>query len=794
MAFNPEIPDSGIPNFTGVSRGTGTDESFSSLFAGLGDTFTNVTKIKDQQTQDAIRKDADALFNETNEAFNLTPEQADSPVATKSIFDLSVGESAPVELQGQLDRISTLKSALEQGKISEVNYYGRLATLSKQLRAKYPRYEEIVDQTIQQVTGTRPANAYRDALFAEQNAAAQEASSEAKFRRQYEKENSAQLSILYGDDYFTNPGSYDFNKVQAQVSRLDARRYQVQSATQDLALQKSMHDVNEVEATKTASQDFSLTVETALNGVTGANQPGFNERYTQFIQGNQSPEELNKFAGDITLLETQLRTTLLSKANSLYAGTMPQEKINQIIEQALYPVTQAKAAILGKDFALAGRYATVAKSFQEQNIYQLMQRSPEFVVGMGLKEVSNNAADLYLNEPGTSGNARYDDIGTIGLEIAGQIMAGNKGLLNDTIKTGNSRAARSAIDTTVRAITDTEISGPQLTNVVNDLFGAGAPVWDKEVRPEDYEGLYLKLLNPNVTKAIAERGSAEDLKTYADWAQKAFLSIPAFRSVAGEINHTMMSEMELQYDPGKKRIKILDPQNLQGPYSVVAPLTNAVNSLNRAFAVLDPITDALGEDGEQIIPSLIQQLNVSGVKGSFFDKALDAIQGAGGENAAPGSAGNDALAPLPDTGDLDFTAEPQGGDQAFAVEGPRGNSSYRDAIAKIESGGRYDIVGPRHKKMGRALGKYQVMEANLPAWSRAALGREVTAEEFLASPGIQDTIFDYIFGNYVRRFGERGAAQAWFGGPGGVGKNARKDSLGTSIGKYGDMFVSGLRS
>jgi hypothetical protein len=130
-----------------------------------------------------------------------------------------------------------------------------------------------------------------------------------------------------------------------------------------------------------------------------------------------------------------------------------------------------------------------------------------------------------------------------------------------------------------------------------------------------------------------------------------------------------------------------------------------------------------------------------------------------------------------------------GGQQVYASSSGGG---YRDAIASIESGGRYDTVGPTDPELGRALGKYQVMEANIGPWSREALGREVTAEEFLADPGIQDAIFDHKFGSYVAQFGEEGAAQAWFAGPGGVGKTSRKDVLGTDVGSYGQMFMSAL--
>jgi len=137
-----------------------------------------------------------------------------------------------------------------------------------------------------------------------------------------------------------------------------------------------------------------------------------------------------------------------------------------------------------------------------------------------------------------------------------------------------------------------------------------------------------------------------------------------------------------------------------------------------------------------------------------------------------------------------------GGASEIAVTAPSGSGgmNYRDAIASIESrgSGDYAAIGPRHPKMGRAMGRYQIMESNIGPWSREALGREVTPDEFMANPQLQDAIFDHRFGQYVKQYGPEGAAQAWFGGPGGVGKTNRKDVLGTSIGGYGQRFMNAI--
>ena len=120
--------------------------------------------------------------------------------------------------------------------------------------------------------------------------------------------------------------------------------------------------------------------------------------------------------------------------------------------------------------------------------------------------------------------------------------------------------------------------------------------------------------------------------------------------------------------------------------------------------------------------------------------------------------------------------------------------SFRDGIAGIESAGSgdYKALGPQTKGGDRAYGRYQVMGANIPEWTKAALGRAMTPEEFIASPEAQDAVFDHRFGGYVQKYGPEGAARAWFAGEGGMKDGGRKDVLGTSVDDYGKKFMRGM--
>lgn len=188
----------------------------------------------------------------------------------------------------------------------------------------------------------------------------------------------------------------------------------------------------------------------------------------------------------------------------------------------------------------------------------------------------------------------------------------------------------------------------------------------------------------------------------------------------------------------------------------------------------------------------------TGIGMGFQDRALDTQENTGIEDAS--NAGKALLQRLTGrgsakAGDMSVLG-PIPADEASAAPpaASGGMGSYRDAIAGIESkgSGDYSAVGPTNSKLGRALGRYQIMEANIGPWSKEALGREVTPDEFMANPQLQDQIFDHKFNGYVNQYGPEGAAQAWLGGPGGVGKTDRKDSLGTSIGEYGNRFMAGI--
>jgi hypothetical protein len=168
-------------------------------------------------------------------------------------------------------------------------------------------------------------------------------------------------------------------------------------------------------------------------------------------------------------------------------------------------------------------------------------------------------------------------------------------------------------------------------------------------------------------------------------------------------------------------------------------------------------------------------------------KFADILAGLGGGGFGAGPTGPVAGAQGGFTG-AGFSGTPE----SMPAASGQPTGGYRDAIASIESAGSgdYAAMGPEIKG-DRAYGKYQVMGANIPEWSQAALGQSMTPEAFLANPEAQDAVFDHRFGGYADKYGPEGAAKAWFSGEGGMDNPNASDGNLTND-QYAAKFMGEL--
>jgi len=116
--------------------------------------------------------------------------------------------------------------------------------------------------------------------------------------------------------------------------------------------------------------------------------------------------------------------------------------------------------------------------------------------------------------------------------------------------------------------------------------------------------------------------------------------------------------------------------------------------------------------------------------------------------------------------------------------------AFMYAIGQFESGGNYKAMGPTTNRGDRAYGRYQVMGANIPSWTKEVLGRSMTPQEFLNDPQAQDAV---ARAKMQQSFDKRGnwedVASIWFSGRPLAG-NKSQDVIGTSTPRYVQNVMS----
>ncbi|ATW69393.1 minor tail protein [Streptomyces phage ZooBear] len=114
---------------------------------------------------------------------------------------------------------------------------------------------------------------------------------------------------------------------------------------------------------------------------------------------------------------------------------------------------------------------------------------------------------------------------------------------------------------------------------------------------------------------------------------------------------------------------------------------------------------------------------------------------------------------------------------------------FFSAIAEQESGGRYNAVGV-WVRGDRAYGKYQVMGANIPSWTKKHYGKSLTPQQFLNNPKAQEAVARGTLQSYFNKYGARGAASAWYSGNPNLHMSTSSQSGGPSIKGYVDQVLA----
>lgn len=606
--FNPDVGNAPAPDFTGVSRGTGPNRAFEALFSGVGNALEQGVRTADTYIQNKIEDDARYGFESQNQEFGL-----DSDVVPSEITQTSEG-------------LSALALAHQQGKVTPEYYYQRLTATMKGLRAKYPGYEKEVDNIIQNVTGTRPANAFRDALFQNIASAQQAAASSQSKTETFVQSNSKYLN----EDEILNPQKYGgLEGLATTINLRKSREYQWEAEEKQVERDQKL-------ALPTLNQRFNFTTADSLSQLSkavGFGDQSFDAGLRNLGTSGFTPEQQANAVAGIDSVIAQTEARMIQDQSRPAFSTLPPTQLRDMRVAALQPLRDIREKIAGKDYSGAAILAASLQLSQDQAKAQLYKTDPRFTTLDALKNIAPDVANTMTNEiiqESGSSRAFFDKVSTYNL-VGGVVQGAdtsnsvidrleNNPNLNQAQK--NSEAG-AYVDGLTRTLGKAEIPSEQLSQIIlkNYAEDSGADRLWSAVTSDQKLALYQKLFSPEITKKIFENGSQEAKAAYQNAAVNRFQNIPEFREAAANLSEQLPYAQFAQasYDPRTNRLRIdvdrsamanLGYFQRDNQQAEIQRLGQFADKFNQALTVMAPIIEGAGGDETEGVKRLLTDMNV----------------------------------------------------------------------------------------------------------------------------------------------------------------------------------------
>ena len=633
--FNPSTGANAqaAPDFSGASRGTGGDKSFETLFSGIGETIEAGVQTADNYIQNSIEDDARYGFDALNDETNLS-------VST-----------VPQDITNTSEGLSKLAAAHNQGKVTSEYYYQRLASQLKGLRAKYPGYEKEVDDIVQKVTGTRPANAFRDSLLSNiESANRAAASSQDKFDSFVTQSGNIGYIQMAFPDYFDQPGKYTQQEVYAGVARLKGKDQEFES-------QKNQMENNKAFATQAVNQRFGFITSSLMDGASktlGVSGNDFLKRLnTASAKGGLTPDEKaalsNQFNQFIFSAESRM---IKDTSDPAFIKQFSSSELQTMRQAALAPLRQIKELIDSDDYSQAAMVVARNNNAQNQVLSGIYKADPNTLAAAALSKISPELANFFtqeimLKEGGAPSYAEKVGITDIAMSIAAgddTINQATQRIINNknAPQSDKNKQAASLVDTFTTTLKSGKGTSEDVSRIIkqnyaggdDDIFQAVDSSTDARGNSQ-YLRLYNQMFSPEITKSVVATGDEEALKIYTDAAVSKFQAIPEFRSAAAELQQNIdySKFARVNYDPAKNRVVVEAdetainslPHFSSGTQRLyLQRLVKAKDSFNQALGILAPIIEANGGDETQAVKDLTNVMALElgqgkGQSGGFFD-------------------------------------------------------------------------------------------------------------------------------------------------------------------------------
>lgn len=650
--FTEGVPTGNAPSYIGLSQGIDrpkADDTLGTLFKGLGNVIDVTTKALDQRNETKIdqelTKGIDAIRGE--QGVDMAVNSVSNQTAELIPAEEAGGRKAPPQIDNTATEVNRLTSAYKEGKISDTQYWSKVESLTRSVRARYPGYRDEIDKKVSSITGTTPANALRRSLLESLEQGTKKEAAKVDKLETFVKQNLENISPELRNRYLKGERGATFEaEVVEDVAKTQSNTAAVTRERARIGLAKEKGDLREEDAIGVATAEANQFVNRTFNDATGAAGAGGGQLFAKIESlmksgKTPSPEEQAAIRSQFALYEAQVSMSIdkiltspltEGKPDSYSSIIKNDSKIKGIKETALARIRTMKELLVNGDYGLFAANLNYTKASEDANTRKVLESSEAAQKLQAAKKLFGENLGVYLTSPGGSkvlndtatalNNLSFTENVTTQANPIEQL----KRLKESQTKKPDPAAYKEYLSKHSRALGDPTVAKEALVNLNKSFYDRTNDNFISQFASGDRPAVYAQLTTPEITKNMLKlkETDPESWNRYKNWAVESWNALN--RTPIDSLASLSAADTGFTFsvDPKTGKLAVIDmkvpskglPFEAQSRRANLAQYETFVNQINRSIDSIDPILKAEGVTVYDSLQDIVyKKLGVSKVKG-----------------------------------------------------------------------------------------------------------------------------------------------------------------------------------
>jgi muramidase (phage lysozyme) len=623
---------------------------FGELFKGIGSLAEGAVTAIDEKNKEDISKSlyggVDDIYKEMGVDVAAEAGAAKTPLFTGNENNQNINPAVAETVERNTESLSRLKTALEQGKISQMYYAQRSEALVRNLRAQYPGYREFIDDKVSKITGMKPANAIIREITGRIEASKSSAAAEAEKDRTFIRNNLEELPPDKRTEAIA--GGWNDPTKRAEYMKYIADR---KGYASDLQLEKSRLDLKEKQGKAEKGDVEGYINNFSYRMVTKQLSKAFEELgpiLSSMKEGQIiNPQDVLKIKTAVEALRREANTKFDEELASTYGDgkknflqTLGPEDIKKYRDMMDKRFGDVLDLVEKGDLSALKANKTMLDMMINSDTRKLFELSPHLRSMSALKEALGPEGFKWIL---TQGDRYVSNVKAITqafeMHLKATTMSPGKNL-GETIKTlreqGNllgvpeaetKVAATNLLKSAAKELANPQSSPETLQKFATQIFGSGdsSKAWVENFVPEERQALFKMFTSPDILKNLSKiqgTEAAKHVQLFIERGARANLQTSA-DSIVDKVTEPG-GAVSIEIDPKTGRIRPVQTRKLteqeralggrfgSNPGSAITPsFQKEVDKMNENIDILKRQYTMMGLDPMQEIQAFLQAVGIN---------------------------------------------------------------------------------------------------------------------------------------------------------------------------------------